>query len=77
MNEPRYVVTTVTGWAITPAKHRPGQKAATVAHVLDSAYCYRIVRTFTGHGGNAWRKRPAIEKAQEYADWLNAWDAAQ
>lgn len=79
MNEPRFVVTTVTGWAITESHQRGGGnlKPPTIAYVLDSAYCFRVVGKFTSHGGNAWRKQSALAKAERKAAELNAWDAEQ
>lgn len=83
----RFVVSSVTGFAISPGAGRPnGRKPATIWYVLDSAYCFRTVDSFIGHGGHSgWipslRKavpgKSPYERAMERAMELNARDAWQ
>lgn len=77
----RFIVSSVTGYPITPGKGRiwGNRKPATVWYVLDSAYCFQIVASYLGHGGNQrfYATRPDSEtKAMAKAIELNEWDAA-
>ena len=52
--DPRFVVRSVTGFAITPGSlENTGGREKTIWYVLDSAYCYRQVRfggTYNSYG---------------------------
>jgi hypothetical protein len=74
----RFVVRTVTGYTINPAsssaagggRHRPTSSFS----VLDSAYCYRIIREFNT-GSDSWGGEKAnARRARELCNRLNAWD---
>lgn len=70
----RYRVGTVTGWPITPttlhSTRAYRRKPTTIAYVLDSAYCYRLVDEFTRRNVGL-GLTTALEVAQAYADRLN------
>lgn len=80
MSAERFTVGTVTGWPITPTSmlgyRFTAVVPATIAYVYDSAYCYREVAHFDGRGGLGAGRRTAEQKAQAFADELNAREPA-
>jgi hypothetical protein len=46
---PRYVVSSVTGYPITPGAASSSTKSKTIWSVLDSGYCYLPVSAFVAH----------------------------
>lgn len=77
--KPRYVVSSVTGWAITPTGATTGPTPQTIWTVLDSAFCYRPVTKIRRGGGGSFRARTSFgdkgeRQMRELADRLNAED---
>jgi hypothetical protein len=66
----RYVVTSISGYPITPDMHSldtRNVKWGIEWYVLDTAQCYEIIAVFKSA-----KKRPGGETAQAFADELNA-----
>lgn len=68
MNDPRYVVTEIEGY-LNQAKPRGSQVPGLSVHVLDTAFCHRVV--FTARTENVRQSR-----AESYAG-MTPWEARE
>lgn len=72
----RFTVGTLTGWPITAAtmydSRAQRMKPTTIAYVYDSAFNYRIVKTFGPYGYRGRGSRSNKQAAEAFAAKLNA-----
>lgn len=64
---PRYVVSSVTGFTLTPN----GRPAVTIYAVLDRVNCYRVVKEWSRESGWARSSKEGGRQAQQLAEQMN------
>ena len=75
MSEPRYIVTSLSGYPITPstADNAYNGKLGTEWYVLDTAYCHKVVAMFNARNAKGRAKVHCLALNRE--EW--AWEARE